>query len=103
MLRFPLKDRPKEVQTLDLGKEQLPMERAHGAQWNVEKDKFTFSITVKSHQLTRRGILCVVCSIFDLLGFLAPITLVAKQIIRSLCKLKLSWDERIPHDVIDLE
>ncbi|KAK0140007.1 hypothetical protein N1851_023079 [Merluccius polli] len=93
------KDRAKELRTLDLSKEQLPMERALGAQWNVERDCFTFSITIKPHQMTRRGILSIVCSIYDPLGFLAPITLVAKQIVQGLCKLKLTWDERVPHDI----
>lgn len=96
---IPEEDRAKEVSTLDLSKEQLSMERALGAQWDVERDVFTLSIAIKSHQITRRGILSIVCSIYDPLGFLAPITLVAKQILQSLCKLKLSWDEKIPHDV----
>lgn len=96
---IPEKDRAKEVRTLDLGKEQLPLERALGTQWDVEEDCFTFSITIKPHQTTRRGILSIVCSIYDPLGFLAPITLVAKQILQSLCKMKLTWDEQIPYDV----
>lgn len=75
------------------------MGRALGAPWSMEKDQFIFSIAIKSHQITRRGILSVICSIYDPLGFLAPITLVTKQILQSLCKLKLSWDKRIPHDV----
>ena len=35
-------------------------------------------------------------SIFDLLGFLAPFTLTAKQILQDLCRIKLEWDEEIP-------
>ena len=96
---IPEEDRAKDVRTLDLSKEKLPMERALGAQWDVEKDVFTFSMTTKVHQTTRRGILSIVCSIYDPLGFLAPVVLVAKQILQSLCKLKLSWDEKIPPDI----
>ncbi|KAK0133430.1 hypothetical protein N1851_031061 [Merluccius polli] len=96
---IPEQDRAKEVRSLDLSKEELPMERALGVQWDVERDQFTFSIAIKSHQTTRRGILSTVCSIYDPLGFLAPTTLVAKQILQKLCKLKLSWDEKIPHDI----
>ena len=65
----------------------------------MERDQFTFSIAIKAHQKTRRGILSTVCSIYDPLGFLAPDTLVAKQILQKLCKLKLSWDEKIPPDI----
>ena len=96
---IPERDRAKEVRTLDLSKEELPMERALGVQWDVERDQFTFSIAIKSHQTTRRGMLSIVCSMYDPLGFLAPITLVAKQTLQSLCKLKLSWDEIIPDDI----
>ena len=96
---IPEQDRAKEVRTLDQSKEELPVERALGVQWDVEKDLFTFSIAIKPHQTTRRGILSTVCSVFDPLGFLAPITLVAKQILQKLCILKLSWDEKIPPDV----
>lgn len=95
---IPEQDRAKEVRTLDLD-EELPMERALGVQWDVEADRFTFSIAPKSHQTTRRGILSIVCSIYDPLGFLAPITLVAKQILQNLCKLKLTWDEKVPLDI----
>lgn len=75
---IPEQDRAKEVRNLDLSKE-LPMERALGVQWDTETDRFTFSIAPKSHQITRRGILSVVCSIYDPLGFLAPISLVASR------------------------
>lgn len=84
---IPEKDRAKEVRTLDLMKEQLPQERT---QWDAERDVFTFGIIIKSYLITRRGIG---------LGFLAPIILVAKQIVQSFCKLKLSWDEKISQDI----
>ncbi|KAK0133390.1 hypothetical protein N1851_031116 [Merluccius polli] len=50
-------NRAKGVKTLDLSRDQLPMERALGVQWDVEGDIFTFSITNKHKPLTRCGIL----------------------------------------------
>ncbi|XP_035997578.1 uncharacterized protein LOC118564254 [Fundulus heteroclitus] len=84
---------------LDLSREQLPTERALGVQWDVEQDVFTFSIVNKHKPLTRRGILSIVSSIYDPLGFLAPVILTAKQILQHLCKLKFGWDETIPLEI----
>ena len=96
---IPEDQRAKGVKTLDLDKDQLPMERALGAQWNVEQDTFTFSIEVKPHSVSRRGILSIVSSIYDPLGFLAPVILPARQILQGLCKTKLGWDDQIPQEM----
>ncbi|XP_028314842.1 uncharacterized protein LOC114470696 [Gouania willdenowi] len=45
---------------------------------------------------TKRGILSVVGSVYDPLGFLSPFTLPAKLIMQELCKNALGWDENIP-------
>ena len=96
---IPEADRASGVKTLDLSRDQLPMERALGVQWDVEQDSFTFSILNKHKPLTRRGILSSVSSIYDPLGFLSPVILPAKQILQQLCKLKLAWDEAIPPEM----
>ena len=54
-------------------------ERVLGLRWNCSDDNFQFSLQLKKKPVTRRGILSVLSSIFDLLGFLSPITLSAKQ------------------------
>lgn len=46
--------------------------------------------------ITTTGILSVVSSVYDPLGFLAPFTLKAKQIPQQLCKAKCGWDDLIP-------
>ncbi|XP_026012642.1 uncharacterized protein LOC113014968 [Astatotilapia calliptera] len=84
---------------LDLSRDQLPTERALGVQWDIERDVFTFSIVNKNKPLTRRGILSNVSSIYDPLGFLAPVILPAKQILQHLCKLRFGWDETIPAEM----
>lgn len=86
---IPEDQRPKGVKTLYLDKDQLPMGRTLGAQWNVEQDAFSFSMEVKPHLMTGCSILSIVTSIYGPLGFLAPIILPAKQIMQGLCKTKL--------------
>ena len=77
---IPEEERAKGLKTLDLSYDELPIERALGVQWCVELDTFGFRIIVKDKPLTRRGILSIVSSIYDPLGFVAPFTLTAKKI-----------------------
>ena len=82
----------------DLHDGQLPVECALGVHWDVERDKFCFKIEVKSKPLTRRGLLSVVCLLYDPLGFVAPIVFPAKVILQDLCHRRLEWDDPIPDD-----
>ncbi len=86
---IPEEDRTKDITTLDLEKDKLPMERALGIQWDMETDAFFFRISPKQHHLiTRRNILSIVNSIYDPFGFLAPVTgRTRREASGSICKL----------------
>ena len=72
----------KEARDLDLGSDRLPVEHALlNIQWCGKSDVFEFRIVVNDQPPTRRGILSVVSSIYDPLGFAAPFTLPAKKIL----------------------
>ncbi|XP_032425349.1 uncharacterized protein LOC116724101 isoform X1 [Xiphophorus hellerii] len=93
-----LKSLPREecadsIKDLGLALGEPLMERALGVQWCISSDEFQFRITVKEHQMTRRGILCTVASVYDPLGFVAPFILKGKQILQQLCQEKVGWDE----------
>lgn len=64
--------------------------------WSGE-DVFKFHVTLKEQPCTRQGSLSVVSSMYDLLGFLAPVTFPAKHLLQELCRLNLSWDKDIPN------
>ncbi len=96
MNAIPVADRAKGIKNLDLDQDTLPIERALGVQWCVETDVFRFQIGVKEQSFSRRGILSMVSSVYDPLGFLAPFMLKAKRILQELCKLQLGWDEKVP-------
>ena len=89
----PVPERARSVKELDF--KNLPVERALGIQWDVQSDTFRFKIVVKDRPPTRRGILFIVSSIYDPLGFVAPLILPAKAILRDLCRKGLGWDDRI--------
>ena len=84
---------------LDLPSEQLPIERVLGVQWSVELDCFGFSIVLKDQPLTRRGVLSTVASVYDPLGFLAPLVLRAKKILQEVCQKGISWDDPLPEEL----
>ena len=65
IMSVPPKDRAAEIQTMDLGCEDLPIERTLGVQWCVESDSFMFRVDLQDKPLTRRGILSTVSSVFD--------------------------------------
>lgn len=99
LLRIPENERSKEVKSIALDCDNLPVERALGVQWCVQSDSFGFRIIVNSKPHTRRGILSTVSSIYDPLGFVAPFTLLAKKLLQDLCRNKdLDWDDDIPED-----
>ena len=93
-------ERAKVIKGLDLTCEKLPTERALGLVWDVETDTFGFSTVVKDKPPTRRGILSIVSSVYDPLGFLSPSILPAKVIIQELCRRNIGWDDTIPTDLL---
>lgn len=95
LLSIPDNERVPEVKDLDLSHHTLPVERALGVRWCTEIDRLTFQITLPNKPVTRRGILSAVSSIFDPLGFLAPLISPAKLVLCDLCKKKHGWDEEI--------
>ena len=93
---LPVTERAPQVKDLDFDK--LPVERALSVQWNIPSDQFGFKITDKDRPATRRGILLIVSSINDPLGFVAPFILNAKLILQDLCRKKFGWDDQIPDE-----
>ena len=96
---IPAKERAVGLQEVDLGGRGLPAERALGVRWCIGSDAFTFQVQVKEQPETRRGILSVVSSIYDPLGFLAPFVLLGKIILQEMCRRGISWDDPLPGEL----
>ncbi len=97
---IPPKEYSKEMARRDLDCEDLPTERALGVQWNAETDQFQINIVMKDKPITRRGIHSSVTSLYDPLGFVAPVILQAKEILQDLCRNGgVDWDKEIPEDI----
>ena len=91
-------ERAAQIRSSDFDK--LPVEWALGVQWDVSSDKFGFSIVIKDRPTTRRGILSIVSSGYDPLGFAAPFILNAKLIWQNLCRKKFGWDDPVPEEYL---
>ncbi len=96
---FPFEDRTKDVNSLDLFVDDLPIQRSLGLLWNMCTDTFMFRIEDDQRPFTRRGVLSTVNSLYDPLGFLAPITVHGRLILRELTKQAEDWDTPLPKDM----
>lgn len=94
---IPKNERSPSVIDLELG--TLPTQKALGVTWETNSDTFSFGTVKKENITTRRGILSFVSSIYDPLGLASPFILQGKQILQSLCKNKVGWDELLDPDV----
>ena len=92
---IPAEDRAKEVKSLDLDSAVLPVERALGVHWDTQEDRLGIRIKKREAVFTRRGLLRIVSSIYDPLGFVAPFVLQAKRIFQDECKREKGWDDEL--------
>ncbi|XP_030208539.1 uncharacterized protein LOC115556311 [Gadus morhua] len=96
---IPPSERAINVTNMDLTFDELPLERALGIQWDVESDHFRLSVSLKDQPATRRGILSTVASLYDPLGFVAPVLLKAKIILQEMCRRGTGWDDPLPDEL----
>ncbi|KAK0137151.1 hypothetical protein N1851_026658 [Merluccius polli] len=84
MQAFTPDDLAADLRDLGLDKEELPVQRSLGLCWNIDSDTFTFKVAVNDKPFTRRGVLSTVNSLFDPLGFVAPVTIKGRALLREL-------------------
>ena len=96
---IPVEDRAEGIKKIDLDRDSLPVERALGIQWCIESDVFQYKIALKDRPCTRRGMLSMISSIYDPLGFLAPVLLEGKRLLQMLCRDKIDWDDPVSDHV----
>lgn len=96
---FSAGDRAKNIKDLDLSVDNLPVQRSLGVSWNIMTDTFMFKVPESQKPFTRRGVLSTVNSLFDPLGFLAPVTIEGRQLLRKLSCQDREWDSPLPEDM----
>ncbi|KAL0153126.1 hypothetical protein M9458_051582, partial [Cirrhinus mrigala] len=93
------RDRAVEVKNVDFKHDHLPVQNVLGVRWDVESDAFTFNVVLNEKPATRRGILSVVASVYDPLGFLAPFIISGKKVLQEMCRKGIGWDEPLPTEL----
>ncbi|XP_062602420.1 uncharacterized protein LOC134264140 [Saccostrea cucullata] len=97
---FSSQDLAKDLKDTELWADDLPTQRSLGICWNLQHDYFTFKVNMEDKPFTRRGVLSSINSLFDPLGFVAPVTIAGKAILREAMTSGLDWDEPLPPDFL---
>ncbi|KAI3369215.1 hypothetical protein L3Q82_007449 [Scortum barcoo] len=84
MQAFPAEDLAASLKDLGLDSETLPVQRSLGLCLDIDSDTFTFRVAVSDKPYTRRGVLSTVNSLFNPLGFAAPVTIKGRALLREL-------------------
>lgn len=92
MEAFSSEDHATNLKDLDLDKDNLPMQHSLGLLWDLDSDSFTYQVQEERKAFTRRGILSTVNSLYDPLGFVSPITIQGKALLRDLTIDSPDWD-----------
>ena len=90
---IPESERVKSVKHPDF--DQPLLKQALRVKWHMASNTFSFSIVDQDRPPTQRGILSIVSSVKDLLGFVAPFVLQVKILLQDLCCKNLGWDDCI--------
>ncbi|XP_050520379.1 uncharacterized protein LOC126893882 [Daktulosphaira vitifoliae] len=70
-----------------------------GLCWQPTNDYYTYDIKLpdlNKGNITKRRVLASIATLFDLLGLVAPVIIVAKIFMQKLWQEKIDWDEQIP-------
>ena len=77
--------------------------KALGLEWDSARDEMSPSICVSpTYRATKRGLISDVSKTYDILGWIAPTTLVMKIVYQQLWKKGHDWDEEVPPEELDL-
>ncbi|KAL0833088.1 hypothetical protein ABMA28_001198 [Loxostege sticticalis] len=88
--------------------EQLQGERILGLIWYPKEDELGFDVSLKripesviqgKQKPTKRLMLRVIMSVFDVLGFLSPFTIQGRIMLQDTWRLNVGWDDLVPEDI----
>lgn len=71
-----------------------------GMTYNPPCDQFQFKVGAFSKITTKRTMLSDISKLFDPMGLLSPIIIIAKILMQELWKCKLEWDDFVPQHIV---
>ena len=101
-LRHTLEKKPKmkafPKEDLNLNGERPHTQRSLGLTWDIVTDTFNFQVSDNDKPNTRRGVLSTVNSLYDPLGFAAPVIIHGRLLLRELSVDSIEWDSPLPEN-----
>lgn len=94
---FPSKDLEKNLMSLDIGSDDLLVRQSLGLAWGINSDNFTYNISIPIKPFTKRGLLSVINSLFDPLGFIQSIIIHGRIMYRKNGECNSNWDATLPN------
>ena len=76
-----------------------------GIKWNPESDVMAVELSQVEEQtgrfqnMTKRDMLSQLSRIYDPLGVVEPVTIVARNIFQDVCKQGISWDSSVSEEI----
>lgn len=95
---FPNEDLATGMQGLELGQTSPPMQRSLGLGWDLPTDLFKFQVTIGEKPYTKRGVLSVINSVYDPLGFAVPVIIEGRTILRDISLDISEWYTDLPKE-----
>lgn len=71
-----------------------------GLCWSPASDLFSLKLSIPAQACTKRTILSCVAKIWDVMGFVAPVVLYAKLLIKQLWLCECDWDDTPPDEIV---
>ncbi|XP_068238440.1 uncharacterized protein [Palaemon carinicauda] len=93
MKAFPANDLASNLKDLDPEADSKPLQCCLGLSWDVNTDEFLFQLSSENKPVTWRVIFSTVNSIYDPLGFLAPLIIYGKLLLRKLVSETVDCDQ----------
>ncbi|XP_064462067.1 uncharacterized protein LOC135372371 [Ornithodoros turicata] len=81
------------------------MKKVLGLSWDTDSDEVLYSLKsffefLEKRSDTKRYVLQAVSRVYDPLGYIAPYVITAKILLQRLWLAKLSWDEKLPEELL---
>lgn len=68
---------------------------------SLQTDSFMFDLPLEIKPFTQRGILSLINSIFDPIGFIAPVKMKGKTLLREISQGTTGWDDELPQEYMN--
>ena len=91
----PLDGEPEDVKMFSDASELEPSEKVLGVAYSFRGDHFAIRIheRIRQEAISRRQMLSLIASVFDLLGLVAPAVLKGKTVFQKATQLGVGWDD----------